>query len=134
MNSDQPLVAEHPPADAGDNHGDDEGEDKAPGFRLHAVDQVHAEHRGDERGNHHDDGHRGERTHDGVHVIVDNRLVGVHGRLEDVRVDAGGLAGLCHLDVDVLDEVGVKLVNLELELQLRQQGLVASDGGLEVGE
>ena len=37
---------------------------------LHAVDEVHAEERGYQRGQHEDDGSRGQRTHDGVHVVV----------------------------------------------------------------
>ena len=50
-------MAEEPPAADGNEEGDDEGEDESPGLFLHTVDQVHAEERGDERGEHHDDGH-----------------------------------------------------------------------------
>ena len=64
-------MAEEPPAADGDEQRDDECEDEAPGLFLHAVDQVHAKERGDERGEHHDDGHRGQRTHHLIHVVVD---------------------------------------------------------------
>ena len=105
-------MAEEPPAADGNEEGDDEGEDESPGLFLHTVDQVHAEERGDERGEHHDDGDRCQRTNDVVHVVVDDRLIGVHRRLQDVGVDISGLAGLCHLDIDVFYQVGVQLVDL----------------------
>ena len=105
-------MAEEPPGESCSADGNDEGEDKAKGFLLHAVDKVHTEERRDERGEHHDDGDAGERSHDGVHVVVDDALIGIHRRLKDVGVDARRLAGLRHLDADVLDEVGIKFVNL----------------------
>ena len=132
--SQQPLVAQYHPTERADGKRHDERDGEAPGIALQSVGDVHAIQRGDERGRHHDDGDRGQRTHHRVHVVVDDARVGVHGRLQDVRVDAGGLACLRHLDVDVLDEVGVKLVHLQLELQFLQQVLVAADGGDEVGE
>ena len=127
-------MPENEQADDRNTHRKDNGNDETYGVVLHAVDEVHTEERCYQRGQHEDDGSRGQRTHDGVHVVVDNRLVGVHRRLQDVGVDAGGLACLRHLDVDILDEVGVQLVYLQLELQLLQQVLVASDGGVEVGQ
>ena len=105
-------MAQERPGDAGDDDGDDQGDDESERCCLHAVDEVHTEHRGDERRNHQDDGDRRERTHHGVHVVVDDAGVGVHGRLEDVRVDGGGLAGLRHLNVYVLDKVVVQLIDL----------------------
>ena len=74
-------MAQERPGDAGDDDGDDQGDDKSERCCLHAVDEVHTEHRGDERRNHQDDGDRCERTHHGVHVVVDDAGVGVHGRL-----------------------------------------------------
>ncbi len=111
------------------------GDAKSVRAVLHAVDEVHAEQGGDQRRQHHDDTDTEvKRTHRGVHVVVDDARIGVHRRFQDVGVDAGGLSRLRHLDVDVLDEVGIQLVHLQLELQFRQQVLVASDGGDEVGE
>ena len=127
-------MAEKPPSHARNHERNHDGKDKSPRAILHTVDQIHTKHRGDERRYHHDNRHRGEGTHHRVHVVVDDAAVGVHRRLKDVGVDGGGLSGLRHLDVDVLDEVGVQLVNLQLELQLRQQRLVATDGGLEIGQ
>ena len=69
-----------------------------------------------------------------MRIVVDDTLIGVHRRLKNVGVDAGGLTSLGHLNIYVLNEVGVEFVNLQLELQLRQQVLVTSDGGLEIGE
>ena len=132
--SHQSLMSENPPTDNGNQGGQYQRKDKSPWFFLDAVDEVHAEERGYQRGEHHDDGDRRERSDDGVHVVVDNALIGVHRRLQDVAVDVGGLAGLCHLDVHVLNEVGVQFVNLQFELQFRQQRLIASDGGLEIGQ
>ena len=127
-------MAQNPPCGARNDDGYEQGEGEAEGTVLHAVDEVHAEERRDQGGEHHDDTHGGERTHHGVHVVVDDTGVGVHRRFEDVGIDAGGLARLAHLDVDVLDEVGVELIDLELELQFGQQVFVAADGGDEVGE
>ena len=115
-----------------DDNTDDNGDYETEGIRLYAVDQVHTEERGYQRGQHENDGHTCQRTHEGVHVVVDNRLVGIHRRLQNVGIDAGGFASLSHLDVDVFDEVGVQFVNLQLELQLRQQYLVTTNGGVEV--
>ena len=98
-------MAQERPGNARYDDGDDQGDDKSERCCLHAVDEVHAEHRGDERRNHQDDSHRRERTHHCIHVVVDDAGVSVHGRLEDVRVDSGGLAGLRHLNVYVLDKV-----------------------------
>ena len=61
-------------------------------------------------------------------------LFGRHSKRQNVGVDACGFACLCHLDVYVFDEVGIKFVHLQLELQLRQEILVASDRGDEVGK
>ncbi len=130
----QPLVAQHHPAEGADGKRHDERDGKSPGIVLQAIGDVHAIQRGDERGRHHDDGDRGERTHHRVHVVVDDARVGVHRRLQDVGVDAGGLSGLRHLDIDILNEVGVELVHLQLELQFLQEVLVAADRGDEVGE
>ena len=77
-------MAEEPPGGGCGAYADDEGEDEAEGLLLHAVDEVHAEERGNEGGEHHDDGDGGEGTHHRVHVVVDDGGVGVHRRLEDV--------------------------------------------------
>ena len=132
--SNQPLVAQQRPRDTADEEREDECHGEAEARVFHAVDEVHAEETGHEHGQGEHDGDRRERAHHGVHVVVDDARVGVHGRFEDVRVDGGGFAGLRHLDVHVFDEVVVEFIDLELELELLQQVLVASDGGLEVGE
>ena len=111
-------MAEEPPCSARNTNRNEEGKDESVGVLLHAVDQVHAKERGNERGEHHDNGDAGERTHHCVHIVVDDAAIGVHRRFQDVGVDAGRFACLRHLDVDVLDKVGVQLVNLQLELQL----------------
>ena len=130
----EPFMPENEPCDDRNCHRKNHSEDKSPRCILHAVHQIHAEQRGDERGAHHHDRHRRQRTHHRIHIIINNRGIGVHRRLQDVGVDRGGLAGLRHLDVHVLDEVGIEFVDLQFELQLLQQVLVAADGGLEVGE
>ena len=80
----QAFMAEKPPAGHGNEQGNDQREGESPKLLFHAVYQVHAEKRGDERGKHHDDGDRGQRTHHVVHVVVDDTLVGVHRRLQNV--------------------------------------------------
>ena len=125
-------MAQYNPWKCGDNNRYDYRHDEAEAVFLESVYEVHAEERGDERRQHHDDRHGGERTHHGVHVVVDDGRVGVHRRLEDVRIDVRGLTCLRHLDVYVLDKVGVQLVHLQLELQFGKQRLVASDGCHEV--
>ena len=108
-------MSEEPPANARNANGEDDSDDESPGFGFHTVDEVHAKHRGDQRGNHHDDGDGGQGTHHRVHIVVDDTLVGIHRRFQDVGVDEGGFACLCHLDVDILDEVGIEFVNLQFE-------------------
>ena len=130
----QSLVAEEPPTHARYADGEDDGDDESPWFFFHAIDEVHAKHRGDQRWYHHDDGDGGQGSHHGVHVVVDDTLVGVHCRLQNVRVDERGLSGLRHLNVDVLNQVCVQFIDLEFEFQFREQSLIASDGGLEVSE
>ena len=44
---------------------------EAPNPMLHAVEQVHTEDAGDERGEHENDAHRGHRFHRLVHVVAD---------------------------------------------------------------
>ena len=127
-------MTEEPPAGTRNANGEYDCDDESPGLGFHTVDEVHAEHRGDECRNHHDDGDGCKRTHHRIHIVVDDTLIGVHCRFQDVGVDEGGLAGLCHLDIDILDEVGIQFVNLEFELQFREKRLVASDGCLEVRE
>ena len=134
MGSNKPFVTEKPPATDRNSYRKDDSDDKSPRLLFHAIDQVHAEHRGDKRRNHHDDGDGGQRTHHGVHIVVDDTLISIHRRLQDVRIDAGRLTGLTHLDVDVLDKVSVKFVDLQFELQFRQQRLVTSDRRDEVGQ
>ena len=112
----QPFVTENPPCNPRNRNGNNHCEDESPGLTFHSVDEVHAEHRGHEGGNHHEDGHRGQRTHHGIHIVVDDTLIGVHRRFENVGVDAGSLTGLRHLNVDVFDKVCVELINLQLEL------------------
>ena len=130
----QPFMAEKPPAAHRNENRDDECEDETPGFLLHAVDEVHAKEWGNERGEHHDNGYRRQRTHDLIHIIVDNRLVGVHRRLQDVAVNIGSLASLRHLNVHILNQVCIQLVNLQFKLQLWQKRLIATDGSLEIGQ
>ena len=68
----QSLFPEQEPGGDGNHDGEDDGDDKAYGVGLHAVDEVHSEERGDECWQHEDDGHGSQRTHDGVHVVVDD--------------------------------------------------------------
>ena len=130
----QSLVAEEPPTHARYADGEDDGDDESPWFFFHAIDEVHAKHRSDQRRYHHNDGDGCQGTHHGVHVVVDDALVGVHRRFQNIGVDKRRLAGLCHLNINIFDEVGIQFVDLEFELQFREQRFVASDGGLEVGE
>ena len=130
----EPFVAEKPPCHCRNTHRNYHREEEAPGFFLHAVHQIHTEHRGDECGDHHDDRDGGQRTHHRVHIVVDDAGIGVHRRLQDIGIDAGGLSGLRHLDIDVFDQVGIEFIDLEFELQFLHQVLVAPDRGLEIGE
>lgn len=108
----QSFAFQYPPGDARDDYRHYDGDEETVRRVLHAIDEVHAEHRGDECWEHHNDTHRGEGTHYGVHVVVDDARVGVHGRLQNVRVDAGGFPCLRHLNVDILNQVGVALIDL----------------------
>ena len=74
-------MPEKDPRNDGNQDTEHDSDTKANRTVLHTVHQVHAEKRGNQRGQHQDDGDRGERTHDGVHVVVDDALVGVHRRL-----------------------------------------------------
>ena len=130
----QSLVAEEPPTHAQYADGEDDGDDESPWFFFHAIDEVHATHRGNQRWYYHDTGDGGQGTHHGVHVVVEDTLIGVHRGFQNVGVDKSGLTGLRHLDVNILNQVCIQLVDLEFELQLREQRLIASDGGLKVGE
>ena len=130
----QSFPAQQPPRSPRNNHRDDDGDDKPPRTGLHAVDEVHAEEARDERGKHHDDAHRGQRTHHGIHVVVDDARIGLHRRFQDVGIDVGGFACLRHLNAHVFDEVGIELVHLQFELQLLQQRFVSANRSDEVGE
>ena len=127
-------MTEEEPRKYGYQQRNDNSNDETDRVRFHAIDEVHSEETGNQSRQHEDDGHRGQCTHDGVHVVVDNTLVGIHRRLQDVRVDIRRLPCLCHLNRYVLDEVGIQFVNLQLELQLGKQGFIATDGCIEVGE
>ena len=127
-------MAEEPPTHARYADRKDDGDDKSPGLRFHAIDEVHAKHRGDQRRYHHNDSDRRQGTHHRVHIVVNDTLVGVHRRFQNVRVDECCFTSLGHLDVDILNQVGVQFVDLELEFQFREQRLITSDGGLEVGK
>ena len=108
----EPLVAAEPPQGChGGEYREDDGDDETPAPRLHAVDEVHTEERGNERREHDNHVERREQTHHTVHVVVDDIGIGVHRRVENVGVDVGGLTGLLHLDVHVLDEFGVKFID-----------------------
>ena len=80
-------MTEEPPGNARNHERDDYGKDKSPRAVFHAVDEVHTKHRGDERGYHHDNRHGGQRTHHRVHIVINNRRVGVHRRFQNVGVD-----------------------------------------------
>ena len=111
----------------GDDNGYEQCYEESETAVLHTVDEVHSEERRYKRRQHHDYRHGRERTHHGVHVVVDDAGVGVHRRLKNVRIDVGSLACLRHLDVYVFDKVGIQLVHLKLELQFGEQRLVATD-------
>ena len=113
----QRLALEVPPEDDDEYYRDEECQGEAPPYMLHAVDKVHTEVAGYEGGEHEDDAPRGHHLHDVRHVVVDDVGIGVHRRVENVGVDEARLAGLTHLDVDVLDEVRVQFVDGQLELQ-----------------
>ena len=127
-------MSENPPKETRHCHRYKQRNGKSEGTCLHAVDEVHTKETGYQRGEHHKNGYRGERTHHCVHVVIDDARIGVHGRFKNVGIDVGGLSRLSHLDIDILDKVGIQLVDLELELQLRQEVLIATDRGDEIGE
>ena len=111
------ACSEEPPEAGGDHDADYHGEWEAPPDLFHSADEVHAEEACDECGEHEYDGYGGEHFHDSRHVVVDDVGVGVHCGVEDGVVDGGHLARLAHLDVDVLDHVGVEFVDGEFELE-----------------
>ena len=82
--SNEPLMMEEQPAHARNAHREYDSKEESPRLGLHAIDEVHTKHGGDERGYHHNNGDRGERTHHGVHIIVDDTLVGVHRGFQNV--------------------------------------------------
>ena len=101
---------------------------------FHSIDQVHSKQTGDQRGEHQDNGDTGKHLHDAAHVVVDNVGIRVHCGIQDVGVDIGGFSSLTHLDVDILDHVGIQLIDGQFEFQLREQVFVASDGSDEIGQ
>ena len=125
---------EEPNKENGDDDGSGDGDGEPPRPMFHAVEQVHTEDAGDERGEHENDAHRGHRFHRLVHVVADDRSVGFDGRFENVGVDVGGFTSLTHFDIDVFDHIGVEFVDGEFELQFGKEGLVAANGGGEVRE
>ena len=72
-------MAENPPENARYASRYDERDDEAIAAVLHAVYEIHAKEAGYERGEHQYYGHRGERSHHSVHVVVDDARVCVHG-------------------------------------------------------
>lgn len=68
----------------GDKDRNQHSEGEAPNGVLHTVEEVHTECRGDEGREHQDDGHRGESTHRSVGGVVDDTLIGVHRRFQNV--------------------------------------------------
>ena len=128
------LAAEQPIEYARHDKREDDNEQEAPPRILQSRHEVHTEDAGDERGKHEDNGHGSHLFHDASHIIIDNAGVGLHGRVENVGVDIRRLAGLVHLDGDVLDEVGVEFVHGEFEFQFGEEGLVATNGGNEIGQ
>ena len=107
---------------------------KSPPYILHSVDYVHTQQAGYQCGEHEYDADAGEHLHHSAHVVVDDVGVCVHGGIEDVGVDVGGLTRLAHLNVDVLNHVGIQFVDGKFELQLRQEVLVATYGCDEIRE
>ena len=104
----------------GDDDAADDDRSETVNRRFHTVQEVHAEEAGNQCGKHEDDAHRGHRLHRLRHVVVDDAGVGLHGGIENVRIDARCLACLTHLDVHVFNQVGIKFVDRKLHLQLRK--------------
>ena len=123
----QMLEPQEPPRTDGDEYGYDNGYKESEGGCLHAIDEVHTEKRGYERRKHEDDTHGGKRTHHGIHVIIDDASIGLHRGIKDFRIDTRRLSRLTHLDVYVLDEVSIKFINLQFELQFEQKRLITTD-------
>ena len=101
---------------------------------FHAVEEVHPEDAGDERGEHEDDADGSHRFHRLAHVVVDDRSIGVDGGLQDVGVDVGRFTRLTHLNIYVFNHVGIEFVDGQLEFQLGEEHFIATDGGGKVGE
>ena len=130
----KPFPFQIPQADSSHDNRYGDGDDKAIVRSLKPVDNVHTIETGDERREHQHDIDRREVTHCGIHVVVDDALIGVHRRLQNVGVDVGSLACLRHLDAHIFDKVGIQFVDLQLEFQLLQQVLIATDGSDEEGQ
>ena len=77
-------MAENPPRNARNKRRHDYRDKEAELVAFHAVDKVHSENTGYQRWEHQDYRYRGERTHHGVHVVVDDARVCFHCRLKDV--------------------------------------------------
>lgn len=127
-------AAELPDDKGGDEQGANDDERHAPSPLFHAVEDIHAEDAGDERGKHQDDADARHAFHHLRKVVVDGGGVGFHRGVEDVRVDIGHLSCLIHLNGDVFDEIGIKLVHWEFEFEFGKEGFVATNGGDEVGQ
>ena len=76
--SDKSFVTEYPPRNSRYHNRYDDGDEESELVVFHTVYEVHSKEAGDERGEHQDDADRGERTHHGVHIVVDDARVGVH--------------------------------------------------------
>ena len=128
------LSLEIPHKYDGDSNGKSECKWESPPCIFHSVDEVHAEEAGYQSGEHEYDTDTGEHLHHSTHVVVDDVGIGIHGGVEDVGIDVGGLPCLTHLDVYVLYHVCIQFVDGEFELQFRKQVFISSDRSDEIGE
>ena len=124
--------AQQPNTDDGqqDGNGDDTG--KPPLAVLKRIGDVHSIERGDHRRDHQYDGYRGELLHDVVHVVGDDRSIGIHHAGKDAGVDVGQFLRLTELDLGVFQQVLIEEIPFVFQvLESLEQDQVAIDGGDE---
>ena len=89
---------------------------------------------GYKRWQHQNNWHRGERTHHGVHVVVDNAWVGVHGGIQECQSRYSSfLVPVTSQYLRLQSGRHPTRQFCKLKLQLSQKVLVATNGCDEVG-
>lgn len=94
---------------------------------------VHAVEAGNERGHHQHDRDGRHALHDLIHVVGDDRGIGVHRAGQYFGVDVGGVLGLANLDLHILEQVAVGHIGEDMAETLDEH-LVALQRRAEVDQ